>query len=644
MPEAHHAILGTAGHIDHGKSSLVRALSGTDPDRLPEEKKRGVTIELGFAHLSLPDVDNDATYELGIVDVPGHTDFVGNMVAGVGGMNLALFAVAADDGWMPQSEEHLQILHYLGVPRIVIALTKADLSEDIEFACEFVRESIKNSPYAEAPIVPVSSHTSAGMDELKATLVRELRDLPRTPDYGKPVLPVDRAFTIKGMGTVITGTLLGGKLHVGDVLACHRGAEEAHVRSIQNHSRSVETALPGMRTALNLPDFQVGSRKKLGIHRGSILVAPGTGAPSDTLDVHLTRLARPIPGQPETGKPLRSSQQVRVHYGSGSVGARILFGEGQSLAPGESGVAQLRLEDPLFTMMGDRLVIRDWSGRATMAGGVILDPVAKRRGFRTSVTQNHLGRLASVIDDPSAAILEKLSHVHLLSAAALSQRLKLSPEAFQLLVQQLTNDGGLVPLAGKLAHAGWWQNAMARAKELVEDFHKANPDLAGLPLQDFRQALTKSSLPPEVIPLLEEALAADGYPGTGTNIARAGFTPGLPDDLAAPVQEIEEKLAATPLNPPGYAELGQSSPHRRAIAFLVRIGRVVKFDDKAVLLTSARDEARARVLAYLDTHGKATASELRQHLDSTRRIVMPLLEEMDAEGLTRRDGDHRYPA
>ena len=591
MPEELNAILGTAGHIDHGKSSLVRALTGVNPDRLPEEKKRGVTIELGFAHLSLPDPSGDTSYELGVVDVPGHTDFVGNMVAGVGGMNLALFAVAADDGWMPQSEEHLQILHYLGVPEIVVALTKTDLSDDVEFSREFVRESLRNSPYADAPIIPVSSHTGAGLDELKSVLIDRLTALPATPDYGKAILPVDRAFTVKGMGTVITGTLLGGKLSVGEALVCHRGAEQANLRSIQNHSRQVETALPGMRTALNLPDFQVGSRKKLGIHRGCVLVPPGSGYPGDTLDVQLTRLTREIPGQSETTKPIRSSQRVRCFYGSGSVGARILFGDGQSLAPGESALAQLRLDEPLFTMIGDRFVIRDWSGRATIAGGVVLDPLGQRRGFRTRIMQEHLSGIATGMGDPAEVVLQILTRDHMISADLLSQRLKVSDARFDEIVAGLQKDGKVRDLAGKLAHAGWWDSTLADAQERIESFHREHPDLAGYPLEDFRQTATSSALPPEVLPLLEESLAADGYPSSGTVIARAGFTPGLPDDLAGPVREIEEKLTVNPLNPPGYAELGQTSPQRRAIAFLVRIGRVVKLDDKAVLLTSARDDA-----------------------------------------------------
>ena len=248
MSEQRHFILGTAGHIDHGKSSLVRALTGTDPDRLPEEKLRGVTIELGFAHLTLD--TPEAVYELGIVDVPGHADFVNNMVAGVGGMDVVLFVVAADDGWMPQSEEHLHILTFLGVKRCVVALTKADLAEDLDFSIAFVSDGLQGTILENAPIIPVSSITGEGIDQLRAELIAQLADAPPVPDYGKPVLPVDRAFSVKGIGTVVTGTLSGGSLSVGNSLILHPDGVEAHVRGIQNHSRAVDTAYPGMRTAL----------------------------------------------------------------------------------------------------------------------------------------------------------------------------------------------------------------------------------------------------------------------------------------------------------------------------------------------------------------------------------------------------------
>src|SRR5229473_1117753 len=256
MADPQHFIVATAGHVDHGKSALVKALTGTDPDRLPEEKARGITIDLGFAHLELPSLrPNDPPLLLGIVDVPGHEDFVKNMVAGVGSVDLALFVVAADDGWMPQTEEHLQILNYLGVPGAVVALTKVDLTQDEEDVGSAIREKLRGTPYADAPIVATSSVSGRGVDELKAALARVLDETPPPRDIGKPRLPVDRVFQLQGIGTVVTGTLTGGALRRGQTVVIQPSEKATRIRSLQSHSRDVESSEPGTRTALNLPDL-----------------------------------------------------------------------------------------------------------------------------------------------------------------------------------------------------------------------------------------------------------------------------------------------------------------------------------------------------------------------------------------------------
>src|SRR5437773_10170417 len=275
-------IMATAGHVDHGKSALVKALTGIDPDRLPEEKARGITIDLGFARLELPSTINDqpSTFHLGIIDVPGHEDFVKNMVAGVGSVDLALFVVAADDGWMPQTEEHLQVLSYLGVNRAVVALTKIDLVESQEMIAARLREKLANSPFAEAPIVPTSVPNACGIDELKATLVRVLGDTPLPRDIGKPRLPVDRVFTLRGIGTVVTGTLTGGTLHRGQPVIIQPSGKTTRIRAVQNHNRDVDVSMPGTRTALNLPD--VGANV---VHRGDVVTLAELGSASNTHDV-----------------------------------------------------------------------------------------------------------------------------------------------------------------------------------------------------------------------------------------------------------------------------------------------------------------------------------------------------------------------
>src|SRR4026207_2554271 len=271
-----HFLLATAGHVDHGKSSLVKALTGTDPDRLPEEKARGITIDLGFAHLELPSPASDALLSVGIVDVPGHEDFVKNMVAGVGSIDLALLVVAADDGWMPQTEEHLQILIYLGVRRIVVALTKIDLVEAADAAEEKIRAQLRDTPFGDAAIVRTSITTGGGVEELKAQLAREFSVLVPQPDFGKPRLAVDRAFILRGIGTIVTGTLVGGTLRRGQALVCQPAKIPARIRTIQNHNREVEAIGPGARTALSLPDEAVArDRHPLGVWRGGGLTLRG---------------------------------------------------------------------------------------------------------------------------------------------------------------------------------------------------------------------------------------------------------------------------------------------------------------------------------------------------------------------------------
>src|SRR6266508_1806414 len=277
--------MATAGHVDHGKSALVKALSGIDPDRLPEEKARGITIDLGFAHLELPSTINDrpSTCHLGIIDVPGHEDFVKNMVAGVGSIDLALFVVAADDGWMPQTEEHLQILTYLGVSRAVVALTKIDLAQDEGARVAHLRDKLSGSPFANAPIVPTSVVVGRGIEELKQTLAQVLSETPPPRNLGKPRLPVDRVFTLCGIGTVVTGTLTGGEFRRGQAAVIQPSGTPARIRSLQNHNCDVEVSGPGTRTAINLPDVQ-GAGATPGVRRGDVITLPELGGPAHRMD------------------------------------------------------------------------------------------------------------------------------------------------------------------------------------------------------------------------------------------------------------------------------------------------------------------------------------------------------------------------
>src|ERR1700722_1796448 len=307
MADPQHFIVATAGHVDHGKSALVKALTGTDPDRLPEEKARGITIDLGFARLDLvASVPGAPSFQLGIVDVPGHEDFVKNMVAGVGSIDLALFVVAADDGWMPQTEEHLQILTYLGINRAVIALTKIDPIQEVHRVIAAIHDKLRDTPFADAPIVPTSVVTGRGLDYLKAALAQVLAGTPSPRDIGKPRLPVDRVFMLRGIGTVVTGTLTGGTLRCGESVAIQPSGKIARIRNIQSHNRDVDVGVPGTRTALNLPDLSVSGD----IRRGDVVTLAVLGGPSELVDVVLEI-------SPRASHSLKDGMHVRVHHGSG---------------------------------------------------------------------------------------------------------------------------------------------------------------------------------------------------------------------------------------------------------------------------------------------------------------------------------------
>ena len=365
-----HFILATAGHVDHGKSALVKALTGTDPDRLPEEKARQITIELGFAQLIL-EGSSEQRFHIGIVDVPGHEDFVRNMIAGVGSIDLALFVVAADDGWMPQTEEHLQILTYLGVKRGVIALTKSDLGQT-DNVHEQIRTQLRDTAFARSPIIPTSVRTGEGIESLKCALGSEFATIQAQRDFGKPRLFVDRAFTLHGIGTVVTGTLTGGQFRRGQNVVVQPQNFEARIRSIQSHRSELECAQPGMRTAINLPDVAIGDGPAQ-IKRGDVITAVDVGRASSTLVARLEKSDR-LNHENPAARPLRNGSSVYVHHGTSRLVAKVILLESGALEAGKNALAQLKLASPIFAFLGDRFVVRDASEQHTIAGGLVLDP------------------------------------------------------------------------------------------------------------------------------------------------------------------------------------------------------------------------------------------------------------------------------
>ena len=643
-----HFILGTAGHVDHGKSALVKALTGTDPDRLPEEKARGITIDLGFAHLELPDPNSSDAgppkpFSVGIVDVPGHEDFVKNMVAGVGAIDLALLVVAADDGWMPQTEEHLQILAYLGVSRAVIALTKADLAGSSLPGCiDAVRRRLAVSPLAEAPIVPTSVVTNEGLDTLQHILARELAALPPALDAGKPRLAIDRVFSLRGIGTVATGTLTDGRLRRGDTLAIQPAGRLTRVRNLQAYHRDVEAADPGCRVAVNLPEVVAVAGEPTAIARGEVLCATDLGSASDTADVLLEKSSRLLtsPTAP-AARPLKDSVLIRVHYGTANAAARIRLAGAAPLLPGERQLAQLRFERPVFLGAGDRFIVRDWAEQTTLAGGLVLDPDARREAWGQTATRRCLDACATAPNEVANFLRAFIERDGVRQREGLLLKSRFGRADVIAAIDRGLADGELVAAGSLIAAPGWWTRLRDHAAELIDQEHRDHPERPGLDLLRLRQ-LVETRLPfPAVFDELVGDLARHGFTLTNGILRRSRHEIALPASLLPAARRIRTALAARPFDPPSRPLLAPDEPGRQALRFLLDAGEVLEISGDVVLSAAAYQEASRRIRAWLDGRRHATVSELRQLLDSSRRIMVPLLERLDREGCTRREGDVR---
>jgi len=632
-----HLILGTAGHIDHGKSSLVKRLTGSDPDRLPEEKARGVTIELGFAHLSLKEQDTD--YEIGIIDVPGHADFVNNMVAGVGALNIALFIIAADDGWMPQSEEHLHILSYLGISNIIIVLTKTDLCDDVPFAIEMLKDELQDTSISSAPIIPVSSHTGEGMDELKKILLEKVKKAPANLDMGKPRLPIDRIFSPKGTGTVVTGTLSGGSLTIGDTLILQPLGIHTKVRFIQNHSHSLETAQPGMRTALNVPDLPINTPGKLGAQRGHTLTLEPVGQASDTVDIRLNRISRAIPGIKP--RPLKHMETVMLHHGSTRCRARVILHGRSHLDAGEECLAQLRLEEPTFFLTGDRVVLRDGSQQSTIAGGIVLNTQSKRQNFRSEERAGFLNSRAENPHELLPYLTSLIARDHYIKAESALENHPFSNEQTAAATRKLVNQGKLIKSGNLLIDTDWWNELLTQAEQQTLSWHSQQPDQPHMPLTELHSAI--SDLNEELFENLLASLKNKGFQinNQEKGISHPDHSLTLPDEIKAEAATILSTLEKAGLQPPNRADLINNPRLEQAIKFLIRTKQVIELEPKVVISTQALTLAISKVTSFLTDQNQATASELKQHLDTSRKVAMPLLELLDTMNITVRNENHR---
>jgi selenocysteine-specific elongation factor len=616
-------VIGTAGHVDHGKSTLVKALTGIDPDRLREEKEREMTIDLGFAWITLA-----GDLRVGVVDVPGHRDFIENMLAGVGGIDATLFVVAADEGVMPQTREHLSILDLLDVPGGVIALTKVDMVDDdewLELVELDIREIMQGTVLENAPIVPVSARAGQGLDALKAVLAEFLEALPPRVDYGHPRLPVDRVFTISGFGTVVTGTLSGGSLAVGDSVELLPGGLSGRIRGLQAYNTKLDHVGPGSRVAVNI----TGVEKEL-VQRGQVLTVPGWLRDTRLVDVRFRHL-------PVASRPLKHNSEVKFFSGAAESVARARLLDADTLAPGEESWLQIRLEDPLALARGDRFILRYPSPAETIGGGIVVDPGPGRRWRRKR--PDVIARLETLAKGtPSERITHALERAgRPVREKELQQNSGMSGEEASTALSQAEQQGLVQDLQG-----GWWiatsvlQAFMRQLEQELSTYHETEALRRGMPRELLRSRLQIERAPFDRLIGKAEALVSSSADLVWLN----GHTVQLDSSQQAAVDALLAAFSHAPYQPPSVKEsieqVGEALFH-----FLIERGDLRIVAPDVVLASSVYEEMFSVLAKTLDTAGSISARELRDHFGTTRKYAIGFLEYMDAQGITRRDGDVR---
>ncbi len=623
-------VLGTAGHIDHGKSTLVKALTGVDPDRLAEEKERGITIELGFAQLTLP-----SGRTMGVVDVPGHERFVRQMVAGATGIDVVVLVVAADDGVMPQTREHLAIIDLLGIPRGIVAITKADLADAdwLELVAADVRELLAGTSIDGAPIVPVSARSGAGIPDLLAAIDAVAEDAEARHSNLPLRLPVDRVFTIAGAGTVVTGTLWSGAAKRDDQVELMPSGKRGRIRSVQMHGAQAEKAVAGNRVALNIAGLDTDD-----ISRGDIVTEPGTLTVTDRFDARFTYLAT-------EEKPFVSGTRVHVHHGTREVLGRVLLMDAEALQPGQSGLAQVRLEEPLSPRYDDRFIIRSYSPMWTIGGGVVLDVLPPRRTTLKAHERELLDALLA--HDLSGAALGLLASRAIpmtsaqVAAAIGVPRAQVADDLNRAKLERLKVGGDTYFVTPEAL-----ESILGGTEVALLAFHDANTQATGLAIAALRDRVDRRLEQKVFDALLDMAI------GRGLVVLAGGEArhPRAASTALAAESEATEKLLALlrqqGLAPLATAELAAEAGVDPGLARkvlgrlasegqLLRLGPDLHFDAQAVA------EARDAVVGHIREHGPILTKDARDLVGSSRKYILPLLEYFDQQGITKRDGDVR---
>jgi len=631
METTRHVIVGTAGHIDHGKSTLVEALTGTNPDRLEEEKRRGITIDLGFAFLDLSGV------RFGFVDVPGHEKFVRNMLAGVGGIDLVVLVIAADESIKPQTREHFDICRLLGIPRGIVALTKSDLVDPDVLGLvrleidEFVRGSFLEG----APVVPVSAATGAGLDAFKKELLRVAETVPAKNGAQHFRLPIDRAFSMKGFGTVVTGTLVSGSLQAEDEAELYPLRRRVRVRGLHSGGRAVARAMAGQRTAVNLAGIE---REE--IQRGMVLGPPGVFEPTKCLDARITLLG--------SARPLKNRARVHFHQGTAEAIADVVLIAGNELAPRQSALAQLRLDQSVLLLPGDRFILRQFSPVVTIGGGTVLDVQAPRH---KSTDPSVVAFLETIERGNSEEILAAFAETvpQGLSLSQLTARTGWSDSEIRQVVKNLvaakrvrtTSDQPLTIASTRLVAA-----CAAALRIALEKFHEGNPLAPGIPKQDLRGRVAKTSA--EIFAAALDDLAKTGIVTvSGDLVQRAGREIALSAEEAKAKELIEKEFQRAGLTVPSFAAVLEKLPveskrAQKILQILLREKVLIKVTDELIFHRDAVAQLRELLAKYRKERGNKLPIPVFKELTGiTRKYAIPLLEYLDRERVTRRVGDER---
>ncbi len=631
MTREKHVIVGTAGHIDHGKSALVEALTGTNPDRLEEEKRRGITIDLGFAFLRVGEV------RFGFVDVPGHERFVRNMLAGAGGIDVVLLVVSADESIMPQTREHFDICRLLGIPRGLVALTKSDLvdTEMLGLVRLEIEEFVRGSFLEGAPIVPVSARTGAGLDALKHELVNAALAAPAKDVTRHFRLPIDRAFATKGFGTVVTGTLMSGTVRVKDEIELHPLGRLARVRGLHSGGQPIEQAFAGQRTAINLAGVEHSE-----IRRGMVLSAPGVFHPTRRIDARITLLP--------SARPLRNRARAHFHQASAEAIAEIVLLGRPEVSPGEEALAQLRLDGEVLALPGDRFILRQYSPVITIGGGVVIDSGARRHRRSDPTAAQFLQTLERGDRQESLAALAESSPRGLSLEELLARTGWMEPEIREVANElaaakrlRVLNDPPFIVAPEQAV-----QSCSAAIRAAVDEFHRANPLLPGIPKQEMRG---RAGNPRAELfqTALEDLVRAGAVSVHGDLVQRAGRSISLSPEEARAKELIERAFAQAGLAVPNVSAVLEKLPvepvrARKILQILLRENVLVKVAEDLFFHRDAIAHLRELIAGYRKDRGdRLQITAFKDLAGISRKYAIPLLEYLDREHVTRRAGDER---